>query len=93
MFSVEEEGSLACPRLIASSLGANKNKRASSSSLSCATRTTQRLVGAKTFEDVVEIQSAYAKKAYDEHVAEVSKLGKMCAALLENAYKQTTERA
>jgi hypothetical protein len=58
-----------------------------------ATRTMERLVGAKTFGDVVEIQSAYAKKAYDNHLAEVSKLGKMCAALLENAYKQTTERA
>jgi hypothetical protein len=32
-----------------------------------------------------EIQSRFAKKAYDDHVAEVSKLGKMCAAVAERA--------
>jgi hypothetical protein len=58
-----------------------------------ATRTMEQLVGAKTFEDVVEIQSTYAKKAYDNHIAEVSKLGKMCSTLVGNAYKQTTDRA
>jgi hypothetical protein len=30
-----------------------------------ATRTMEQLTGAKTFEDVVEIQSKYTKKAYD----------------------------
>jgi hypothetical protein len=58
-----------------------------------ATRTMEQLVSAKTFEDVVEIQSTYAKKAYDNHIAEVSKLGKMCSTLVENAHKQTTDRA
>jgi len=54
-----------------------------------ATRTIEQLVGAKTFDDAIQIQSTYAKKAYDNHMAEVSKLGKMCSTLLENAYKQT----
>jgi hypothetical protein len=49
-------------------------------------------VSAKPLDDVFEIQSRFAKEAYDNHVAEVSKLGKMCAGLAENAYRPV-ERA
>jgi hypothetical protein len=52
-----------------------------------ATRVMEQLVGAKTLEDVVSIQSRYAKQAYDNHVAEVSKLGKIWADLVQNAYR------
>ena len=40
-----------------------------------ATRAFEQLAGAKSLEHVFEIQSQYAKKAYDSWVAESSKLG------------------
>jgi hypothetical protein len=52
-----------------------------------ATRAFEQLVGAKSFESVIEIQSQYAKKAYDTWVAEASKLGEMYAAVARDAYK------
>ncbi len=50
-------------------------------------RAWEQLVGAKSFDRVLEIQSQYAKKAYDDHMAEVSKLGEMYVNLARNAYK------
>jgi hypothetical protein len=44
-------------------------------------------MGAKSIEQAVEIQSNYAKKAYDAYVAEMSKLGEMYAGLAKDAYK------
>ena len=52
-----------------------------------ATRAFEQLAGAKSFESVIEIQSQYAKKAYDTWVAEASKLGEMYAAVARDAYK------
>lgn len=52
-----------------------------------ATRAFEQLIGAKSFEHAIEIQSQYAKKAYDSWVAEVSKLGEMYAAVARDAYK------
>ena len=52
-----------------------------------ATRAFEQLVGAKSFERAVEIQSQYAKKAYDAWVVEASKLGEMYAAVARDAYK------
>ena len=52
-----------------------------------ATRAFEQLVGAKSFEHAIEIQSQYAKKAYDTWVAEASKLGEMYAAVARDAYK------
>ena len=51
------------------------------------TRAFQQLIGAKSVEQAVEIQSQYAKKAYDSYIAEVSKLGEMYAGLARDAYK------
>jgi hypothetical protein len=51
------------------------------------TRAFEQLIGAKSVEQAVEIQSTYAKKAYDSYVAEVSKLGEMYAGLARDAYK------
>ena len=51
-----------------------------------ATRAFEQLVGAKSFEHAIEIQSQYVKKAYDSWVAEASKLGEMYAAA-RDAYK------
>ena len=52
-----------------------------------ATRAFEQLVGAKSFERAVEIQSQYAKKAHDAWVAEASKLGEMYAAVARDVYK------
>jgi hypothetical protein len=52
-----------------------------------ATRAFEQLVSAKSFEHAIEIQSQYAKKAYDTWVAEASKLGEMYAAVARDAYK------
>ena len=51
------------------------------------TRAFEQLMGAKSIEQAVEIQSNYAKKAYDTYVAEMSKLGEMYAGLAKDAYK------
>jgi hypothetical protein len=50
-------------------------------------RAWEQLVGAKSFDRAFEIQSQYAKKAYDDHIAEVSRLGEMYVNLARNAYK------
>jgi hypothetical protein len=51
------------------------------------TRAFEQLVGAKSIEQAVEIQSQFAKKAYDTYMAEVTKLGEMYAGLAKDAYK------
>ena len=51
------------------------------------TRAFEQLIGAKSIEQAIEIQSQYAKKAYDTYVAEFSKLGEMYAGLAKDAYK------
>jgi hypothetical protein len=52
-----------------------------------ATRTFEKLVGVKSFEQAVEIQSAYAKRAYDSWVSEATKIGEMYADVAREAYK------
>jgi phasin family protein len=52
-----------------------------------ATRAFEQLAGAKSIEQAIEIQSQYAKKAYDAWVAEASKLSEMYAAVARDAYK------
>jgi hypothetical protein len=51
------------------------------------TRAFEQLIGAKSIEQAIEIQSQFAKKAYDSYVAEVSKLGEMYVGLAKDAYK------
>ena len=50
------------------------------------TRAFQQLVGAKSFEQALEIQSQYAKKAFDAYVAQTAKLGQMYVDLARGAY-------
>ena len=52
-----------------------------------ATRTFEQLVAAKSFDQAIEIQSQYAKKAYDDWVAEASKMGELYVAAARDAYK------
>jgi hypothetical protein len=51
------------------------------------TRAFEQLIGAKSFEQVIEIQSQYARMVYEAYVAELSKLGEMYVDLARNAYK------
>ena len=51
------------------------------------TRAFEQLIGAKSFEQAFEIQSQYAKKAFDAYIAQLSKLGEMYVDLTRNAYK------
>jgi hypothetical protein len=64
----------------------------SKKALEDATRAFQQLVTAKSAEQAFEIQSQYAKKAYDAYIAEASKLGEMWVGLARDAYKPV-ERA
>ena len=50
-------------------------------------RAFEQLMSAKTVEQAIEIQSRYAKQAYDSYMAEMSKLGEMYVGLARNAYK------
>jgi hypothetical protein len=52
-----------------------------------ATLTFEQLLGVKSLEQAIEIQSQYMKKGYDAHVAEVSKLGEMYVSLAQSLYK------
>jgi hypothetical protein len=51
------------------------------------TRAFEQLIGAKSVEQAIEIQSQYAKKAYETYIAEMSKLGEMYVAIARDAYK------
>ncbi len=51
------------------------------------TKAFEKLVGAKSPEKAFEIQSQFAKKAYEDYVAELTKLGEMYASLVQSAFK------
>ena len=51
------------------------------------TQTFEKLVSAKSVEQAFEIQSSYAKRAYDEYMHQLSKLGGMYADLAKEAYR------
>jgi hypothetical protein len=57
------------------------------------TRAFEQLVGAKSFEQAWEIQSQYAKKAFDTYIAQASKLGEMYVELARNAYQPVEQVA
>jgi len=52
-----------------------------------ATRTWEQLLGTKSLEHALEIQTNYAKRAYDNWMAEVSKIGEMYSSAAREAYK------
>ena len=56
------------------------------------TRAFEQLVGAKSIEQAWEIQSQYAKKAFEAYVAQASKIGEMYVDLARSAY-QPVEQA
>ena len=56
-------------------------------------RALEQPLGAKSLEQVIRIQSEYARMVYEAHVAEVSKLGEMYAGLTRNAYRPVEQAA
>ena len=51
------------------------------------TKAFEQLAGCKSIEQAIEIQSQFAKKAYDGYMAEMSKIGEMYVGLAKDAYK------
>lgn len=47
----------------------------------------EKLLGVKSVEQAVEIQTSYAKKAYDDYMTQVTKLGEMYVDIAKEAYK------
>lgn len=52
-----------------------------------ATRALEQMIGAKSLEQAFEIQSNYANKAYDNWMAEMSKMGEIYKSTATDAYK------
>ena len=52
-----------------------------------AVRTWERLIGVKSLDQAIQIQSDYAKRCSENHMAELSKLGQMYVGLFNNAAK------
>ena len=57
------------------------------------TRALEQLTGAKSFEQAWEIQSQYAKKAFDTYFTQASKVGEMYVDLARNAYQPVEQAA
>jgi hypothetical protein len=47
----------------------------------------EKLMSSKSVEQAVEIQTTYAKRAYDDYMQQVSKIGGMYASMAKEAYK------
>jgi len=52
-----------------------------------AIRTWGQLIGVRSLEQAIQIQSDYAKRVYENHMAELSKLGEMCTGIMRHASK------
>ena len=51
------------------------------------TAATEKLIGSKSLEKAIEVQSDYVKSSYEGFVAEATKLGELYADLAKEAYK------
>ena len=51
------------------------------------TALTEKLLGSKSLEKAIEIQSNYVKSAYESFVAEATKIGELYADLAKETYK------
>jgi hypothetical protein len=56
------------------------------------TTTFEQLLGAKSIEQALEIQTGFAKRAYDDYMQQMTKIGGMYTNLAKDAYKPV-ERA
>ena len=51
------------------------------------TKTFEKLLAAKSMEQAIEIQTNYARRAYDDYMQQITKLSGMYANLAKEAYK------
>ena len=56
------------------------------------TATFQKLVSARDMQQVMEIQTSYAKRAYEDYMRQMSKIGAMYQSIAKDAFKPV-ERA
>lgn len=56
------------------------------------TQTVEKLLAAKSVEQAIEIQTSYARRAYDDYMQEMTKLGGMYANIARDAYKPLERR-
>jgi hypothetical protein len=59
----------------------------SKKSLDEGARTAEKLFGAKSFENAIEIQNAYLKSAYEGFISEATKLGSLYVDLARETYR------
>jgi phasin family protein len=52
-----------------------------------AIRTWEQLIGVKSLEEALQIQSDYAKRVYEKHMAELKKLGEISVGIIRDASK------
>jgi len=52
-----------------------------------AIRTWEQLIGVKSLEQAIQIQSQYTKRVFENHIAELSKLGEMGLGMVREASK------
>jgi hypothetical protein len=63
----------------------------SKSAFDDAIRTWEQLIGVRSLEQAIQIQSDYAKRVYENHMAELTKLGEMCVGMVRDASKPVEE--
>ena len=51
------------------------------------TATMEKLMSSKSVEQAVEIQTSFAKRAYDDYMQQMSKIGGLYASMAKEAYK------
>ena len=59
----------------------------SKAALDDAIRTWEQLIGVRSLEQAIQIQSDYAKRVYENHMAELKKLGEMTVGMARDASK------
>jgi len=62
----------------------------SKKSLEASTAYFEKLMGAKSFDTAIQIQSEYAKSFYESFVAEATKLGELYSTLTKDVFKPVT---
>jgi hypothetical protein len=66
-------------------------KNYSEATLDDAIRTWEQLIGVRSLEQAIQIQSDYAKRVYENHLAELSKLGELTVGMMRDASKPVDE--
>lgn len=51
------------------------------------TATFEKIIGAKSVEQVVDLQTKYVKRSYDEYMHQMTKIGSMYAEIAKEAYR------